>query len=124
ANGIYRAVTEMVGSKGRVEEWVDVIVEQAELLAPGENERYDRRLRERARVWTTEVTSRLMSETGEIAAEYGLQVARDLLTLVRREIGWVTDELEQERAEHESLAGYVRSNVQAAFGELTGQVGS
>src|SRR5690606_36662579 len=59
-----------------------------------------------------------------IAAEYGLQVARDLLTLVRREIAWVTDVREQERSEHESLAGYVRSNVQAPFGELTGQVGS
>lgn len=124
AAGIYGSVVETVGAKGRVEEWIDAIVDQAELLAPGENERYDSRLRERARVWTTEVTHRLAAETGEIVAEYGLQVARDLLSLVRRELAWVGDELEQERAEHESLSRYVRSNVQAAFGELTGQVGS
>lgn len=124
AAGIYNTVKDTVGGKGRVEEWIDAIVEQAELLAPGENERYDSRLRERARVWTSEVTNRLTAETGQIAAEYGLQVARDLLGLVRREIAWVVDELEQERGEFESYSGYVRSNVQAAFGELTGQVGA
>lgn len=121
---IYGSVSDTVGAKGRIDEWIDAIVEQAELLAPGENERYDSRLRERARLWTNEVSGRLTDETGEIAAEFGLQVAVDLLGLVRTEIAGVVDELEQERAEYESLAGYSRSNVQAAFGELTGQVGS
>ncbi len=121
---VYNTVTENVGGKGRVDEWIEAVVEQAELLAPGENERYDGRLRERARVWTEGVTERLTRAIGEVAAEHGLQVARDLLGLVREEMALIADELEQERSEAESFASHVRSDVQAAFGELSGQLGS
>ncbi len=124
AEEVYRGAVENVGPKGRVDAWLTAVVEQAELLAPGENERYDTRLRERARLWTREVTSRLVGETGEIASEFGLQVALELLALVRDEIRSAGDDLEQERIEFESFSAHVRSNVQAAFGELSGQIGS
>ena len=100
------------------------VVEEAELLAPGENERYDAKIRERARVWTKEVTDRLLHETGGIASGYGLPVVNELLELVRGEIRTACDDLEQERIEFESFSAHVRSNVQAAFGELGGQLGS
>jgi hypothetical protein len=124
AEEVYRAAVENVGSKGRIDVWLTAVVEEAELLAPGENERYDTRLRERARHWTRDVTGRLLRETGEIASEFGLQVVTELLNLVRDEIRSACDDLEQERIEFESFAAHVRSNVQAAFGELSGQIGS
>ncbi|HEY7468419.1 MAG TPA: tubulin-like doman-containing protein [Acidimicrobiia bacterium] len=124
AEEVYRAATENVGSRGRIDVWLTAVVEEAELLAPGENERYDTRLRERARRWTKEVTDRLLRETGEIASEFGLPVVIELLNLVRDEIHSACDDLEQERIEFESFSAHVRSNVQAAFGELSGQIGS
>ncbi len=124
AEEVYRAAVENVGAKGRVDDWLTAVVEEAELLAPGENERYDTRLRERARGWTREVTGRLLRETGEIASEFGLPVVVELLNLVRDEIHTAGDDLEQERIEFESFSAHVRSNVQAAFGELSGQIGS
>lgn len=124
AEQVYQGAIENVGAKGRIDSWLTAVVEEAELLAPGENERYDTRLRERARLWTRDVTERLVDQTGEIAAEFGLLVTADLLELVRDEIRSACDDLEQERIEFESFSAHVRSNVQAAFGELTGQVGS
>ena len=124
AQRVFQLVTESMGTKARVDDWVDEIVSQAEILAPGENERYDATLRERAREWSRGIVGQLTAEVGEIAAEWGLYVARDLLTKTRSELRWVVDELEQERLEHETLASHVRSNVQASFGELSGQVGS
>lgn len=124
ARQVFDLVTESMGTKARVDDWVDEIVTQAEILAPGENERYDATLRERAREWSRNIVGRLTEEVGEIVAEWGLPVARDLLHRTRDEIRWVVDELEQERREFETLASHVRSNVQAAFGELSGQVGS
>ncbi len=124
AEEVYRAAVENVGAKGRVDEWLTAVVEEAELLAPGENERYDTKIRERARVWTKEVTGRLLRETGGIASGYGLPVVNELLELVRGEIRTACDDIEQERIEFESFSAHVRSNVQAAFGELGGQLGS
>ncbi len=124
AEEVYRAAVENVGSKGRVDDWLTAVVEEAELLAPGENERYDTRIRERARGWTKEVTGRLLRETGEISSEFGLPVVIELLNLVRDEVHTACADLEQERIELESFSAHVRSNVQAAFGELSGQVGS
>jgi hypothetical protein len=124
AEKVYQGAVENVGAKGRIDEWLTAIVEEAELLAPGENERYDTRLRERARVWTNEVTGRLLRETGTIASGYGLPVVNDLLELVRGEIRAACDDLENERIEFESFSSHVRSNVQSAFGELSGQLGS
>ncbi len=124
AEEVYRAAAENVGNKGRVDDWLTAVVEEAELLAPGENERYDTRLRERARGWTRDVGDRLLVETGEISSEFGLPVVLELLNLVREEIRTACDDLEQERIEFESFSAHVRSNVQAAFGELSGQIGS
>jgi hypothetical protein len=124
AEKVYQGAVENVGAKGRIDEWLTAIVEEAELLAPGENERYDTRIRERARVWTNEVTGRLLRETGTIASGYGLSVVSDLLELVRGEIRAACDDLENERIEFESFSSHVRSNVQSAFGELSGQLGS
>jgi hypothetical protein len=124
AEEVYRAAVENVGAKGRIDEWLTAVVEEAELLAPGENERYDTKIRERARVWTKEVTGRLLRETGGIASGYGLPVVNELLELARAEIRTACDDLEQERIEFESFSAHVRSNVQAAFGELGGQLGS
>ncbi len=45
AEEVYRSSVENVGAKGRIDEWLTAVVEEAELLAPGENERYDTRLR-------------------------------------------------------------------------------
>ncbi len=124
AEKVYQGAVENVGAKGRIDEWLTAIVEEAELLAPGENERYDTRIRERARVWTKEVTGRLLRETGSIASGYGLPVVAELLELVRDEIRAACDDLENERIEFESFSSHVRSNVQSAFGELSGQLGS
>ncbi|NDU79169.1 hypothetical protein GWI34_42300, partial [Actinomadura sp. DSM 109109] len=112
AEEVYRASVENVGPKGRIDEWLTAVVEEAELLAPGENERYDAKIRERARVWTKEVTDRLLHETGGIASGYGLPVVNELLELVRGEIRTACDDLEQERIEFESFSAHVRSNVQ------------
>jgi hypothetical protein len=124
AEKVYQGAVENVGAKGRIDQWLTAIVEEAELLAPGENERYDTRLRERARVWTNEVTGRLLRETGTVASGYGLQVVTELLEMVRAEIRAACDDLENERIEFESFSSHVRSNVQSAFGELSGQLGS
>lgn len=124
AEKVYQGAIENVGGKGRIDEWLNAVVEEAELLAPGENERYDTRIRERARTWTNDVTARLLRETGAIAAGYGLPVVLDLLSLTRDAIRSACDDLEQERIELESFSAHVRSNVQAAFGELSGQLGS
>lgn len=124
AEDVLRGAMENVGSKGRIDDWLTAVVEEAELRAPGENERYDTRLRERARSWTRDVTDRLLRETGIIAAEYGLPVVAELLALARDEIRNACDDLEQERVEFESFSAHVRSNTQAAFGELSGQIGS
>ncbi len=124
AEKVYQGAVENVGARGRIDEWLAAIVEEAELLAPGENERYDTRLRERARVWTNEVSGRLLRETGSIASVYGLPVVSELLELVRSEVRAACDDLENERIEFESFSSHVRSNVQSAFGELSGQLGS
>jgi hypothetical protein len=124
AESVYQRTVENVGAKGRIDDWLTSVVEEAELLAPAENERYDTRLRERARGWTREVSRRLLKEAGDIAAEYGLGVLTELLGLVRQEIATAADDLDQERIEFENFSSHVRSNTQAAFGELGGQIGS
>lgn len=124
ATQVYSAVTETIGTKARVDDWMDAVVDQAELVAPGKNEEYDSRLREQARIWTEAVTGRLTDALGSVIADVGLAVALDLIGLVSAELDQIATELEQERLEFESYTAHVRSNVQAIFSELSGQVGA
>lgn len=124
AEEIYNAVRDQIGTKAKADDWIDAIVEQAELVAPRANEIYDGRLRERARTWTEQITGRLTTALGAVIADLGLQVASDLIALVASELDHIAEELEQERLEFEGYTAHARSNVQAVFGEMGGQVGS
>ena len=124
AREVHEAGRDYFGSKAKVGEWVDFIVDEVRARSASVLKTLDDRLRNACFRWVEDTPDRLLEVVGNTLAEQGARVALALLAKTDAELDHVKVELESERQEELSLAQYVRSDASDAMGVSRGVLGA